>query len=73
VLDNGEGRAPLKRPGPAPTTTAMILPDQGDGHCPRCDCRCCCHRTRPEPPLVSTPPRPGEPFYMSWLAEGWAA
>jgi hypothetical protein len=29
--DNGEGRAPRQRPGPAPTTTTTaILPDQGD-------------------------------------------
>ena len=28
--DNGEGRAPRQRPGPAPTTTATMLPDQGD-------------------------------------------
>jgi hypothetical protein len=27
---NGEGRAPRQRPGPAPTTTTTILPDQGD-------------------------------------------
>jgi hypothetical protein len=31
VLDNGEGRAPRQRPGPAPTTTAtygpVIVPD----------------------------------------------
>jgi hypothetical protein len=34
VPDNGEGRAPLQRPGPATTTTAtngpMIIADQGD-------------------------------------------
>jgi len=30
VPDNGEGRAPRQRPGPAPTTTATMLPDQGD-------------------------------------------
>jgi hypothetical protein len=31
VLDNGEGRAPRReRPGPTPTTTATMLPDQGD-------------------------------------------
>jgi hypothetical protein len=30
VVDNGEGRAPRQRPGPAPTTTTMMLPDQGD-------------------------------------------
>jgi hypothetical protein len=30
VLDNGEGRAPRQRPGPASTTTATMLPDQGD-------------------------------------------
>ena len=30
MLDNGEGRAPRQRPGPAPTTTTTILPDQGD-------------------------------------------
>jgi hypothetical protein len=34
VLDNGEGRAPRQRPGPAPTTTATngpaMLPDEGD-------------------------------------------
>jgi hypothetical protein len=33
--DNGEGRAPRQRPGPASTFTATngtaILPDQGDG------------------------------------------
>ena len=27
---DGEGRAPRQRPGPAATTTAIILPDQGD-------------------------------------------
>ena len=27
---DGEGRAPLGRPGPAPTTTTTMLPDQGD-------------------------------------------
>jgi hypothetical protein len=30
VVDNGEGRAPLGRPGPASTTTTTMLPDQGD-------------------------------------------
>jgi hypothetical protein len=34
VLDNGEGRAPRQRPGPAPATTATngpsILPDADD-------------------------------------------
>jgi hypothetical protein len=30
VPDNGEGRAPRQRPGPAPTSTATMLPDQGD-------------------------------------------
>jgi hypothetical protein len=31
VLNNGEGRAPRQRPGPAPTTTTTaILPDQAD-------------------------------------------
>ena len=30
MLDNGEGRAPRQRPGPTPTTTATMLPDQGD-------------------------------------------
>jgi hypothetical protein len=30
VPDNGEGRAPLQQPGPTPTTTATMLPDQGD-------------------------------------------
>ena len=30
MLDNGEGRAPRQRPGPAPTTTTTMLPDQGD-------------------------------------------
>jgi hypothetical protein len=34
--DNGEGRAPRQRPGPAQTTTAtygpVILPDQADDH-----------------------------------------
>jgi cytochrome c-type biogenesis protein CcmH/NrfG len=30
VLDNGEGRVPRQRPGPAPTTTATMLPDQDD-------------------------------------------
>jgi hypothetical protein len=30
VLDNGEGRAPRQRPGPTPTTTATMLPDQDD-------------------------------------------
>ena len=28
--DDGEGRAPHGKPGPSPTTTAAILPDQGD-------------------------------------------
>jgi hypothetical protein len=28
VVDNGEGRALRERPGPAPTTTAAMLPDQ---------------------------------------------
>jgi hypothetical protein len=27
VLDNGEGRAPRQRPGPASTTTARSIPD----------------------------------------------
>lgn len=31
MLNNGEGRAPRQRPGPAPTTTTTaILPDQAD-------------------------------------------
>ena len=34
MLDNGEGRVPRQRPGPAPTTTATngptIVPDRGD-------------------------------------------
>jgi hypothetical protein len=31
VVDNGESRAPRsERPGPTPTTTTAILPDQGD-------------------------------------------
>jgi hypothetical protein len=30
VPSDGEGRAPLGRPGPAPTTTTTMLPDQGD-------------------------------------------
>jgi hypothetical protein len=30
VLDNGEGRAPQQQPGPAPTTTTAMLPDQDD-------------------------------------------
>jgi hypothetical protein len=74
VLDNGEGRAPRsERPGPAPIITATngtaILPDQGDGHCLRCSCRCRCHRPPPELPYIAAPPRPGEPFYSAYLAE----
>jgi hypothetical protein len=69
VLDNGEGRAPLERPGPAPTTTATMLPDQADQHCLRCSCRCRCYRPPPEPPYIVAPPRPGEPFYSAYLAE----
>ena len=69
MLDNGESRAPLERPGPAPTTTTVILPDQGDEHCPRCACRCRCHRPPPEPPYIAAPPRPGEPFWSAYLAE----
>ena len=30
MLDNGEGRAPLQRPGPAPTTTTESLLHGGD-------------------------------------------
>jgi hypothetical protein len=30
VPDNGEGRAPRQRPGPAPTTTTESLPHGGD-------------------------------------------
>ena len=30
MLDNGEGRVPLQRPGPTPATTATMLPDRGD-------------------------------------------
>jgi hypothetical protein len=30
VGDNGEGRAPRQRPGPAPTTTTTMLLDPGD-------------------------------------------
>src|SRR4029453_11724689 len=59
VLDNGEGRAPRQRPGPASTTTTYstaILPDQGDGHCLRCACRCRCHRPPPEPLSSPVPP-----------------
>ena len=73
MLDNGESRAPRQRPGPAPTTTATngkpILPDQDDAHCPRCACRCDCHRPPPEPPYVWIPPEPGSPFFMAHLAE----
>jgi hypothetical protein len=72
VHSNGEGRAPRQRPGPASTFTATngtaMLPDQGDGHCLRCSCRCRCHRP-PEPPYIVAPPRPGEPFYSANLAE----
>lgn len=74
--DNGEGRAPRQRPGPATTTmtySAIILPDRADGHCIRCACRCRCHRPPPEPPYVWVPPEPGSPFYSAWLAEGWVA
>jgi hypothetical protein len=71
--DNGEGRAPRQRPGPASTFTATygkpILPDE---HCPRCACRCRCHQP-PEPPYIVVPPRPGEPFYSASLAEGRVA
>jgi hypothetical protein len=72
VLDNGGGRAPRQRPGPATTTTTyskLILPDWGDQHCPRCACRCRCHKPTPEPPYVPVPPEPGSPFYCAWLAE----
>jgi hypothetical protein len=73
VPDNGEGRAPRQRPGPASTFTATngkpILPDRSDGHCLWCSCRCRCHRPPPEPPFIVAPPRPGEPFYCAWLAE----
>jgi hypothetical protein len=73
VVDNGEGRAPRQQPGPASTFTAtngpLMVPDQGDGHCPRCSCRCRCHRPSSEPPYIVVPPRPGEPFYSAYLAE----
>jgi hypothetical protein len=68
--DNGEGRAPRQRPGPASTFTATngkpILPDE---HCPRCACRCRCHQPPPEPPYAWAPPAPGSPFYSAHLAE----
>jgi hypothetical protein len=67
VPSNGEGRAPQQRPGPAATTTAIILPDQGDRHCPRCVCWCTCHRP-PERPVRVVPPRPGDPFWSAHLA-----
>ena len=73
MRSNGEGRAPRQRPGPASTFTATyskpILPDQADGHCLRCLCRCRCHHPPPEPPYIVAPPRPGEPFYCAYLAE----
>jgi hypothetical protein len=71
VPDDGEGRAPRQRPGPAARTTTTyspaILPDQADKHCPRCVCRCRCHR-RPELPVRAVPPRPGDPFWSAHLA-----
>ena len=74
--DNGEGRAPRQRPGPATTITTysnLILPDRGDEHCPWCACRCRCHRPPPEPPYIPATPEPGSPFFSAWLAEGRAA
>jgi hypothetical protein len=36
-------------------------------HCPRCVCRCRCHRS-PEQPVRVVPPRPGDPFWSAHLA-----
>ena len=74
--DNGRGRGTntpasnLQQTTPAPTrtTTALSLPDRGDAHCPRCACRCGCHRP-PEPPYVWVPPRPGSWEWSGYLAE----
>jgi hypothetical protein len=50
---------------PAPTSTRDSL-----SHCPDCRCLCGCHRPPPELPVRIVIPRPGEPFYSAWLAEG---
>jgi hypothetical protein len=40
-----------------------------NGHCPRCACRCDCHRPPPEPPYVRVPPLPGSWEWSGFLAE----
>jgi hypothetical protein len=67
VPDDGKGRAPRRRPGPAPTTTTIILPNQRDKHCLHCICPCRCHRP-PEQSVRIVPPRPGDPFWSAHLA-----
>jgi hypothetical protein len=36
-------------------------------HCPRCICRCRCHRP-PEQPVRIVLPKPGDPFWSAHLA-----
>jgi hypothetical protein len=50
---------------PAPTSTTESLASAD--HCPRCACRCRCHRP-PEQPVRVVPPKPGDPFWSAHLA-----
>jgi hypothetical protein len=48
-----------------PRSTAESLASAD--HCPRCICRCRCHRP-PEQPVWVVPPTPGDPFWSAHLA-----
>jgi hypothetical protein len=63
------GPAPTGPPRtvPAPTSTTQTLARRPVG------ALCGCMLPPPWLPCPSPPPRPGEPFYMAWLAEGRAA
>jgi hypothetical protein len=49
-----------------PGTSSLSL--SSGRHCERCRCRCGCHRPPPEPPMASTPPRPGSSEWSGYLA-----
>jgi hypothetical protein len=49
----------------SPSTTTDSLASAT--HCPRCVCRCRCHRP-PEQLVRVVPPRPGDPFWCAHLA-----
>jgi hypothetical protein len=50
----------------SPSTTYTQSLASAD-HCPRCVCRCRCHRP-PELPVRVVAPKPGDPFWSAHLA-----